>query len=505
VARADVEPKTLRNRQNIANRLCALVFARHCLALPPAILKRPRQLRDRTIPDALRKRARAGTPAVVMKALLEKHKSMATWQAFQEGRGSVGVYKDKIIALERKLTRGLCVHVLPKLRAACLCPYPALRQYLALMDRDQMLHPGTYTASLNIFIDAAQIQAYFGVKAQALVIHMPQSRAPHQLATQLVLARWLGPDCSSRWHDVFRAMHLYVALEMVLREGMVQGGQARRRPLRLTCSPDWAALRVLLGWVGPGHECACPFCWTPRAVWKRVGYQVKAKRRLEDFDTPIGGLLRLFTSFEDLIYDPPHCIALLLTHIVIHALWFWIVQNDPFLQEGFTKLMRKHTQENGFVPDTNVKLGKGGWKVSNNLAKTLLFCDSFWKELSDFMPKSPQIALHTPWYCFRNPFQTYLRLFRHLAVQLIAWKPEGVASRQYDCKNLHFLFGILRLPNERWGVAAHVFIEHYTDRLYRHGSLCGMSSEGGEHTHQTVKKICEARPSFPRWKTPVGI
>ena len=70
-------------------------------------------------------------------------------------------------------------------------------------------------------------------------------------------------------------------------------------------------------------------CWAPKSHWKQAGYRKGALRRLEDFDMPNMDFLAFFSSFLDIVYDPLHCIALVLSHAVLHAIYPWVREHWP--------------------------------------------------------------------------------------------------------------------------------------------------------------------------------
>ena len=101
-----------------------------------------------------------------------------------------------------------------------------------------------------------------------------------------------------------------------------------------------------------------------------------------------------------------------------------------------------------------------------------------------------------------DPFQD---LFGKLMQQLISWAPQNVAGRDTMYKRARGLHHLLGLEKRCLGVAAHYFFCHYTERLWRHGNLLGMCSEGGERVHQPHSEKCERRPSCPQNKCPLGL
>ena len=72
---------------------------------------------------------------------------------------------------------------------------------------------------------------------------------------------------------------------------------------------------------------ACPACWASKRLWKLAEYQRASARSLHDFRTPCRKFLSLFDTPLDIVYDPLHCIALVISHAVFHALYLWFQEN----------------------------------------------------------------------------------------------------------------------------------------------------------------------------------
>ena len=87
---------------------------------------------------------------------------------------------------------------------------------------------------------------------------------------------------------------------------------------------------------------------------------------------------------------------------------------------------------------------------------------------------------------------------RVLCQDLSSWQPIFVEQRDAMCLELHKLFFSLQFSEHRYTVAMLVFCWHYTPRLRRHGNLLGMSTEGGEMSHQVAKKFSGKEPSYRR-------
>ena len=490
---AKVSPKTLRNRRSLA----ASSVKRY--GLSPLQLRASKAEVD-DIP-APRKRAPPGTPEVVLEALLARRAKNSTWEGFKAARGGKAVYKNKIIAMEKALTSDLAVSTTR--HGAFLNGFTAIPLYLHLAQQSHVLHQGDYPPGLLIFWDANSM--YAGKKCHLLSISLPQAKQPHQLGLQLPLGRWNGPENHSAVWKVFESMNLVHALKSAMQIHM------HGKRLRLVWSPDWAALRTILNHAPPGSELGCVFCWSMKTNWRLFGGPKGPLRVFENFDTRCRPFLDLFASMLDIIYDPLHCCALVLTHMVVHAIYFWVQQNLPAAyQAQLLGVYKTHLLQHPFFAAESVKIGPNDWAMSNNLTKSVLFNCTFWADLSTLLPRTTQglVVQHQlvdGGAILDDPLHEYLQLLRALAVQLLAWKPLNVATRQADCARLHALHSALGFPKERFTIAFHVFLEHYGDRLERHGNLQGMCTEGGEHSHQRDAQIVATRKSTPAHKCPIGL
>jgi hypothetical protein len=282
--------------------------------------------------------------------------------------------------------------------------------------------------------------------------------------------------------------------------------------LGLTFSPDWGCLRAVLRWYHPGAEYGCTDCWKRRRDWKQPGLPPAPMRKLKDYDTPLHEFLLLFDSELDVVYDVAHCCALVVTHNVCHALYWWCVDMEgvrPDLLPRLLGVYARHMTAHPFHPSAQKAVGRKEWSCSNNTAKELLFSDKFWFDLAEILPTSREglevsSSLLGP-DPVADPLQEFLREVRRLCVQPLSWWPVGANTRNADAERVHALYVALKFPIERWTVQSHYWACHYQSRLLRHGNLVGMDSEGGEHLHQPHNRVVDLRPSFPRGKCPIGI
>ena len=204
------------------------------------------------------------------------------------------------------------------------------------------------------------------------------------------------------------------------------------------------------------------------------------------------------------MYDPLHCIALVISHAVFHALYLWFQENCtavPSIQQGLLSIFASAKLTKIFREPKGPAISRKEWALLKN--------DIFWQCLANLLPTArdgltvshPELSAAE----IAEPFQCYLRLVRYLARDLISWNPQGVETRDADGRKMHVLFQSLSLRPRRWSVAVHYFTEHYTDSLQRHGNLQGLCSKGGEHLHQPHARLVERRPCKPSWKCTVGL
>eukprot|EP01012_Entosiphon_sulcatum_P006551 TRINITY_DN130_c0_g1_i1.p1 TRINITY_DN130_c0_g1~~TRINITY_DN130_c0_g1_i1.p1 ORF type:complete len:131 (-),score=24.39 TRINITY_DN130_c0_g1_i1:1265-1657(-) len=126
-----------------------------------------------------------------------------------------------------------------------------------------------------------------------------------------------------------------------------------------------------------------------------------------------------------------------------------------------------------FQPPEGPKPAKKEWVISNKLAKSIVASNAFWNELNALLP-SLTVPVAEPW-------KLYLLLLRQLCIQVISWEPQNVDLRTRWAFDLHQIFVQLGLPEQRFTVQVHYFMDHYTERLIHHGNLLCISTEGGEH------------------------
>ena len=264
--------------------------------------------------------------------------------------------------------------------------------------------------------------------------------------------------------------------------------------------------------MGPGDERACPACLAPKRLWKRSEYQLASARPLHDFRTPCRQFLSLFDSPLDIVYDPLHCIAPVISHAVFHALYLWFQENCsavPSMQQGLLTTFASAKLTKNFREPKGPAISRRESAIGNKDTKALLRNYIFWQRLANLLPTArdgltvshPELSAAE----IAEPFQCYPRLVQYLARDLISWNPKGVETRDADGRKMHVLFQSLSLRPRRWSVAVLYFTEHNTDRLQRHGNLQGLCSEGGEHLHQPHARLVERCPSKPSWKCPLGL
>ena len=75
---------------------------------------------------------------------------------------------------------------------------------------------------------------------------------------------------------------------------------------------------------GPGYDRVCPACSAPKHMWQRALYRHAAPQRLNNFWTPCFQFLRLCGSDLDVVYDPSHCAALVISHAVFQSIYLWV-------------------------------------------------------------------------------------------------------------------------------------------------------------------------------------
>ena len=66
---------------------------------------------------------------------------------------------------------------------------------------------------------------------------------------------------------------------------------------------------------------------------------------LASFSTPLWPLIALLEDDLDLVYDPLHCVALVLRHMVFHALWLWMPKHSVVRLGKFRVLLLEHVAE----------------------------------------------------------------------------------------------------------------------------------------------------------------
>ena len=169
-----------------------------------------------------RRRAQRATLDDLRGNLLAKHQSFETWEGFKTSKGHYGIYKDSVIALQRKLTQDLPVHT--NAQGAFLDGFAALPLFLALAAQYAVCHAGNYRPALCLFVDANNM--YDGRKCQLVCLSLPQAKQPHQLPLQLRLARCFGEDDHVSLWRLFVLMSLVEVLKVGL-QTMLNGQRPR--------------------------------------------------------------------------------------------------------------------------------------------------------------------------------------------------------------------------------------------------------------------------------------
>ena len=243
----------------------------------------------------------------------------------------------------------------------------------------------------------------------------------------------------------------------------------------ITWAPDWGAYEMVLGLVDPGHEEGCLECYARRGQWHIPGFEKQPVRLVQHCRTACKRFLQLFPDRRNIVYDPLHCIALVLTMILLHALDLLFQDKYPNHVEELRRIYRQHIQGGEYRGPAHAGPEYKGWKLSNNQAKALLDTEEFWAALAGLFGRA---CAHVV-----DDLVFYVNELRRLADQLLSWNPSRVSTRNADCDRLHALYIQLGLPKERITAQVHDFLCHYQSWLEWHGNLQGLNTEGGEHCH----------------------
>jgi hypothetical protein len=106
---------------------------------------------------------------------------------------------------------------------------------------------------------------------------------------------------------------------------------------------DWFALKVMLAWFPPSHELACPFCFLTKTQWKQPRWWSQGRPWPPVVPgapaNPMLPILQLIPQSCVVcpiccphicqVYDPLHCLALVVTHGVLHAVALWVKEHTP--------------------------------------------------------------------------------------------------------------------------------------------------------------------------------
>ena len=198
--------------------------------------------------------------------------------------------------------------------------------------------------------------------------------------------------------------------------------------------------------MGPGDKRACPACWAPKRLLKRAEYQHASARFPHDFRTPCCQFSSLFDSPLDIVHNPLHCIALVISHAVFHGLYLWSPGNcsaEPSMQQELLSIFLSAKMTKDFGEPKGPAISRKEWAVGNKDTKALLKNDIFWQRLANLLPTAGDglTVLHPELSAAEivEPFQCYLRLVSYLARDLISWNPQGVETRDADGRKMHVL------------------------------------------------------------------
>ena len=140
--------------------------------------------------------------------------------------------------------------------------------------------------------------------------------------------------------------------------------------------------RMVPGWVDPGREegCleGCLECYAWRGQWHIPEFEKQPVHLLQHCRTACKRFLQLFPDRRNIVYDPLHCIALVLTMILPHALDLLFQDKHPNHVEELRRIYRQHIQGGEYRSLAQAGPEYKGWKLSNNQAKALLDTDDFW-------------------------------------------------------------------------------------------------------------------------------
>lgn len=449
--------------------------------------------------EQVRRRAAPATHATLVACVLAKASEGLPWREVKKIKHKKAVYKDAVIKMQANILKEIPIEKTS--RGAFVNPATTIPIFLQLASAPGVCHGGKelgYTPSLNLFCDATKMAPYGKEKVHVLSIGLPHAKQPHALEMQLCLGRWIGNEGALDFWAQFLRIGLITALAVALSTPF------RGVKPRLTIVADWAFLVSLLSHHPVGHRYACICCRSLKEHWMYARYPKGAPLFLSHFSTALRPLLDLLESHLDVIYDPLHAVALVLRHMICHAVWLWMAKHCPNDVGRLSTIFMEHV-EDWKAPQEEAPQ-KDEFSIAGIAAKALIANDKFWSDLLKVMPHVTIscVALNNG-QPVTDGFQKFLPLVRRLCRQLLSWCPERVEDRDQDCAYMHALYTGLDLSPKRVTVNCHYFMEHYTARLLRHGNLVGLCSEGGEHQHCVHRDIVVHHKQYARYVCPRGI
>ena len=92
----------------------------------------------------------------------------------------------------------------------------------------------------------------------------------------------------------------------------------------------------------------------------------------------VSAFCNCFSDRRNIVYDPLHCIALVLTMILLHALDLLFQDKHPNHVEELRRIYRQHIQAGEYRSLAQAGPEYKGWKKSNNQSNALLDTEDFW-------------------------------------------------------------------------------------------------------------------------------
>jgi hypothetical protein len=282
---------------------------------------------------------------------VRKHVTKFTDRQMRTAHGGVGVRENAVKAITRRWEEDV-----PHTTTATGCFLDigaAMNKLCGLLARDRQFAPSTGPMNLLVFIDSNQ--QYAARQSTVLTLQLCGTYRPHSEMCTLPIARWLGKLTAGRLRTALDHADLAPFLARCYGKRLGATGQM----IRVVIYPDWPQWLMLLG---QGNANVCPGCYCARKHW------------LDPVDTeeeyhprPLSGWAPLFRdvlaavrSPLDMGHDPLHNVALVLSHMLFHGLWFWFkghpaaAQRLPALEHHF----RKHTRPVRFRGAQAVRVGR---------------------------------------------------------------------------------------------------------------------------------------------------